>query len=140
MQGVQHPNLANWGKLKRVLQFSVWGTKYDNKKIETRNLHSLHTYIDASYAIHDNKRNHNVGLITTGIGIVHGKSSRENLNVKSSTEAEIVGMSDYLPNTLWTYNFIRAQEYEIRDNVLYQDNMSAIKMGENGRLSCTGNS
>ena len=32
------------------------------------------------------------------------------------------------------------QGYCIKNNVLYQDNQSAIRMKENGRNSCTGNS
>ena len=32
------------------------------------------------------------------------------------------------------------QGYEIKDNVVYQDNISAILMENNGRNSCTGNS
>ena len=36
--------------------------------------------------------------------------------------------------------FLSAQGYEIKDNVLYQDNQSTILMLKNGRNSCTGNS
>ena len=35
---------------------------------------------------------------------------------------------------------LSAQGYEIKDNVLYQDNQSTILMMKNGRNSCTGNS
>ena len=93
-------------------------------------------YVDASNAIHDNKRSHTGSLIPIGTGIIRGKLSRQQLNVKSSTE----GVSNYRPYTLWTYNFMKAQGYNIENNMLYQDNMSAIKIEKNGRLSCTGNS
>ena len=36
--------------------------------------------------------------------------------------------------------FIIAQGYIIKNNLLYQDNMSTILMLKNGRNSCTGNS
>ena len=36
--------------------------------------------------------------------------------------------------------FMSKQGYKIKDNVLYQDNKSAILMLKNGRNSCTGNS
>ena len=36
--------------------------------------------------------------------------------------------------------FLEAQGYNIKDNVLFQDNQSAIKMEENEHRSCTGNS
>ena len=79
------------------------------------------------------------GLISFGLGIVHGNASEQKLNVKSSTEAEVVGLSDYLPYTLWFGNFMEEQGYKLKNNVVFQDNMSAIKMEKNGRRSCTGN-
>ena len=36
--------------------------------------------------------------------------------------------------------FMGAQGYAIKNNVIYQDNQSAIRMEKNGRNSCTGNS
>ena len=78
--------------------------------------------------------------LSMGLGVLYGKSSKQKLNVKSSTEAELVGVSDYLPYNIWLLMFLSAQGYEITDNVLYQDNQSTILMLKNGRNSCTGNS
>ena len=64
----------------------------------------------------------------------------EKINTKSSTEAELVGVSDYLPYNIWLTMFLEDQGYVLKSNVLYQDNQSAIKMEKNGRNSCTGNS
>ena len=36
-------------------------------------------------------------------------------------------------------NFMEAQGYKISDNILFQDNQSAIKLEENGKRSSTGN-
>ena len=36
--------------------------------------------------------------------------------------------------------FLREQGYEISNNIIYQDNKSAILIKLNGRNSCTGNS
>ena len=72
--------------------------------------------------------------------MVHTKSSKQKLNTKSSTEAELVGLSDYVPYTLWMNNFLAAQGYKIKSSKVYQDNQSAIRMETNGRNSCTGNS
>ena len=36
--------------------------------------------------------------------------------------------------------FMEAQGYKVKNNILYQDNKSAILMEKNGRNSCTGNS
>ena len=64
-----------------------------------------------------------------------GTSTRQKLNTKSSTEAELVGVSDILPQVLSTRYFLQAQGYGITENIVYQDNKSAIKLESNGRGS-----
>ena len=51
-----------------------------------------------------------------------------------------MGTSDFLPYNIWLVNFLREQNYDVRENVLYQDNTSAIKMEKNGRQSCSSKS
>ena len=92
------------------------------------------TYVDASYAVHNNMRSHAVCIMMTfGKGIVHGKAYNQKLNVKSSTESEVVGVSDYLPFSLWMANFLNVQGYKLLNNILLQDNESAMKIEKNGR-------
>ena len=71
--------------------------------------------------------------------MVHTKSSKQNLKTKSSIEAELVGLSDYVPYTLWMNNFRAAQGYKIMSSKVYQDNQSATRMEINGRNFCAGN-
>ena len=97
-------------------------------------------WVDASYATHLNMRSHSGGAMSFGTGILHGKSTKQKLNTKSSTEAELVAVSDYIPYHIWMIIFLTQQGYEIKNKVLYQDNQSAIKMEVNRRNSCTGNS
>ena len=75
-----------------------------------------------------------------GYGMLHCKSHKQKLNTKSSTEAELVGVSDYLPYNIWLIYFMEKQGYKFEMNIMYQDNQSAIRMERNGRNSCTGNS
>jgi hypothetical protein len=100
----------------------------------------LETWIDASYATHEHMRGHTGGAMSFGWGVVHEKASKQKLNTKSSTESEVVGVSEYVPHKLQMINFLSAQGYDLKKCVLYQDNQSAIKMEKNGRNSCTGNS
>ena len=136
---VSQPNMGDWRKLKRVLQY-LKTTIHLKRIIGADNLHSLFTWIDASYAIHPNMRSHTGGCMSMGIGTLHCKSSKQKLNTKSSTEAEVVGLSEYSPYNLWLVNFMKEQGYQLKTNDIYQDNQSAIKMERNGRNSCTGNS
>ena len=73
-------------------------------------------------------------------GIIHEKSIIQKLITKSSTESEVVDFSDYLSRNIQIKNFIQYQGYHIKNNVLYQETQSAIRIEENGRNSCTGNS
>ena len=85
-------------------------------------------------------RGHTGKAISMGYGIVHGRLGKQKINTKSSTESELVGVSEYIPYNLWIIHFMAAQGYKIIDNIIYQDNQSAIKMETNGRTLCTGNS
>ena len=63
------------------------------------------------------------------------KCQKQQLNTKGSTEAEIVGVSNYLPNLIWTRMLLEAQGFSIEENILFQDNQSAIKIEYNGKAS-----
>ena len=51
-------------------------------------------------------RSHTGGIISLAWGALHTKSSKQKLNVKNSTEAELVGMSEYVPYNIWLVNFL----------------------------------
>ena len=57
------------------------------------------------------------------------------LNTVSSTEAKLVAVNDVMPQLLWTRYFLEEQGYEIQDNLLYQDNQSAIFLEKIGKVS-----
>jgi len=96
----------------------------------------IKTWADAAYGVHDDMRSHTGGTMSLGRGTIMSKSTKQKLNTKSSTEAELVGATDYLPNTIWARMFLEAQGYEIKENVFFQDNQSAMKLEKNGRSSC----
>ena len=75
-----------------------------------------------------------------GYGLLHGNSSKQKINMKSSTEAELVGVRKYLPYNILLLIFMDDQGYGIKDNVVLQDNQSTMMIHINGRNSCTGNS
>ncbi len=57
-----------------------------------------------------------------GTGVIHAKSSKQKINTKSLTEAELVGVSGYLLYYIWVDNFLQHQGYKLKRKVLYQDN------------------
>jgi len=98
-------------------------------------LEKFRTWVDASYAVHPDMRSHTGGVISFGTRGLLCKSSKQKINTKSSTEAELVGASDYLPNAIWVKLFMEAQGHQINECILEQDNEAAIKLEKNGRAS-----
>jgi len=93
-------------------------------------------WVDASFATHSDMRSHTGGIMSMGKGAICASSKRQRINTKSSTEAELVGVNDVLPQILWTRYFLEAQGYPVlRPTKVYQDNMSAIQFGKNGKAS-----
>ena len=70
--------------------------------------------------------------MTMGQGTIMSMSRKQKLNTKSSTTAELVGADNATTMILWTKLFMEEQGYKIEDNVLYQDNTSAILLEKNG--------
>ena len=93
---------------------------------------NINWYIDAEFMVHTDMRSHTGGLITIGTGRAYVQSRKQKLNTKNSTEASIVAVDDVLTQVIWIHYFLKEQGYEIHDNVIYQDNQSAIKLENNG--------
>ena len=125
--------------MHRVLDY-LRDTINDVHTIGADDLGKLYMRVGASNAVHPNMCSHTGGATSFGRGIIHGKLSKQKLNTKSSTEAELVAVSDYLPYHIWMVNFLKYQGYEIKEKILYQDNQSTSKMKVNCWNSCTGNS
>ena len=92
-------------------------------------------WVDASFTVHPNMRGHTGGVMMMGRGAIIATSTKQKLNTRSSTEAELVGADDVMPIAMWTKYFIEAQGYKVKKSVLYQDNKSTILLEKNGRAS-----
>jgi hypothetical protein len=92
-------------------------------------------WVDASYAVHPDMKSHTGGVYTLGKGAIYGTSTRQKINTKSSTEAELVGVAEVLPQVLWTRYFLEAQGYTSENTIIYQDNKSSILLEKNRKAS-----
>ena len=104
MQRVSKSNIQDLQKLLRCLGW-LKKTKNDICIIGASTLSQLYTWIDTAYTLHDNMHSHMGGALSMGYGIIGSKSTIEKLNTKSSTEAELVGVSEYLPYNIWLLHF-----------------------------------
>ena len=103
--------------------------------LEVDNLSTFNWFINASHQVHDDCKGHTGGALTLGKGATTSICRGEKTNTKSSTETEIVGTDDILPQALWTKYFIEAQGYTVEHNILHQDNQSSMQLLINGPLS-----
>ena len=92
-------------------------------------------HIDASFAVHPDCKSHTGAIGTLGKGAFLSMSTKQKINVRSSTEAELVGVDDAAANVLWVRHFLLAQGYDLKDNIIYQDNKSAMLLEKNGMQS-----
>ena len=131
---VKEPDKDDWKKLKRLILY-LNGTKDLVVTLSAENARILKWYIDASYGIHKDMKSHTGAALTMGTGTVYNGSTKQKLNVRSSTEAELVGVDDYIAQVLWTNYFLKAQGFTTEDTIIYQDNKSAMLLEKNGRIS-----
>jgi hypothetical protein len=117
-----------------MLQF-LWATRGDFLTLSVDSLHNVRWWVDALYAVHPDMRSHTGSAMSLGRGIIYGTSKRQKLNTKSSTEAELVGGDDVIPQVLWTLYFLEDQGYKNDENILYQDKKSSILLETNGQGS-----
>jgi len=73
--------------------------------------------------------------MTMGTGMPINTSRKQKLNTRSSTESELVGANDMAQMILWTKFFMEEQGYNVKENILYQDNKSTILLENNGKRS-----
>ena len=94
---------------------------------------SVEAYIDAAYGVHSSSgKSHTGCAIVLGSGPVFVKSTKQKIVSKSSTEAELVALSDSASQAIWIANFINAQGYDVGPVVLHQENMSCMALVKRG--------
>jgi len=133
---VREPNLGDWAKLVRLLGF-LKKTREDVLTLEADDTQSLYWMIDASFGVHSEFKSHTGAIFTMGKGAVIFDSTKQKVNSRSSTEAELKGIDDEIGKVEWVRRFIEAQGFNIQRNIIFQDNTSAMKLEINGKASST---
>jgi hypothetical protein len=123
----------DWNKLQRVVNYLNF-TKMLKVKIKGGKVLDLICYVDASFAVHDDYKSHTGSLITINDRcIVHVRSTKQGLSTKSSTESELVAVSDALPQMIYVQELIQELIGSTVENTLMQDNTSTMRLIEAGR-------
>lgn len=131
---VSLPDLDDYKKLCRVIKYlRMFQTHASHPG--SRQFARGEMVVDPSFAIHKDMKSHTGAIMSLGKGLAYSTSVRQRLNSKSSTKAKLVGVDDPLGMILWTRSFLHAQGYQVDDNLVFQDNQSAMLLEKNGRSS-----
>jgi hypothetical protein len=126
------PTEQDWSKLDRCMKYLNSTRDLGLVLSASQHLHVV-SHVDASFGVHPTMKSHTGSMITLGGGAIFAKSSKQKLNTKSSTESELVGLSDSASQVIWTREFLIAQGYDMEPATIYQDNQSTIALIAKGR-------
>lgn len=104
---MKDPDIDDWKKLLRLM-----GNLKDTIKLAltlSDDGNGVRWWIDASNAVHPDMKGHTGGTLSLGRGSVLSKSTKQNINTSSSTEAELVGTYECMLEVIWVNFFLQAQ-------------------------------
>jgi hypothetical protein len=99
----------------------------------------LHAYIDSSFGVHEDGKSVTGIVIMLGKATIYVESGKQKIVTRSSTEAELIGMSDSLSQILWTREYLTAAGLIIGPAIIHQDNQSTIFLAKKGKLTSERN-
>jgi hypothetical protein len=131
---LKHLDVDNYKKLGRVIKY-LRATIDLPLRLGADPSGNVQWWVDASYATHTNMRGHTGGTMSLGYGSIYSTSNKQKLVTRSSTESELVGVHDVMPQILWTKQFLDSQQFPVKHTIVYQDNTSSILLEKHGRAS-----
>ena len=122
-------------KLQRLI--SYLGATINSVKLHLNdnNLNVVHWWVDASYGPHPDLKGQIGATISIRKGCVTSASKNQKVNMTRSTIREVIGVHEASPQVLWTKALLQNQVFKVNKEMLYQYNMSAMLLEENGRAS-----
>ena len=118
---VKCPNQGDYKKLKRLGSY-LNNTKDLKLILKANDPYTLYCFVDASYATHVDGKGRTGNVVTLGRGAFKISSTKHNIVTKSSTEAEIVVVSDAMGGNIGLMYLMEEQDYNVKPLILYQDN------------------
>jgi hypothetical protein len=95
---------------------------------------NVSVYIDAAYGVLSDGKSHTGSCVVLGdTGAIHCKSTKQGIVTKSSTESELVALSDFLNQGIHIRRFLQSQGYAPGPLLVYQDNLSCMALVKRGR-------
>jgi hypothetical protein len=123
---VREPTREDQQKLFKLLGY-LKTTKHRARIISHRgNLKRLAAYVDASFACHADGKGHTGLVVKWGSTTLGTISKKQKIATKSSTEAELVALTDVMSEIEKANEYMEEQGVKLDVPIVYQDNMSTI--------------
>lgn len=132
---IQYPTDEDWCKLLRVLRY-LNSTLKLGLILGSKSCVSISAFVDASYGVHADGKSHTGFGMSWGRGFFLARSGKQKIVTKSSTEAELVAVSDECSTVIGVRNFICSQGHsELGPVLLHQDNRSTMSIIGTGKFT-----
>jgi hypothetical protein len=105
-------------KLEKILNY-LKATQTEVATLSMEDSGIIKWYVDASFALHKDLKNHTGAMMTLGCGSVCSIATQQKVNSRSSTEAEFIAVDNVISKVLWTKLFLKSQSQKIIMNVIY---------------------
>ena len=115
----------------------------DGRKVQFSNAERVRAekarkaFIDASFAVTADFKSRTGLLLFINGSVIGAWASKQDLNTRSSTESELVALTDMIGWVIWMRNWLIARGYPMGPAVVYQDNTSVrdiLKKGPSSQL------
>ena len=90
------------------------GTLYMKRHMSADSLNTIRWWVDASYGVHWDCKDHTGAMMSMGKGAIVNVSRKHKLNTGSSTEAELVSIADVLGMMMWCKYFRRPRDIQLK--------------------------
>ena len=101
-------NEEDWKKLVRIISY-LKNSKEKVLCLEVDDVQELKWYVDASFGTHKDMKSHTGSAFTLGKGAIWNESTKQKVNARSSTEAELISTDDKISKIIWMKRFIESQ-------------------------------
>ena len=73
-------------------------------------------------------------LLMIRVSVV-GIAKKHKINTKGSTEADLTGANDSMPQMLWICYFTKSQGFTINNSIIFQDKICTLLLDQNRMVS-----
>ena len=96
---VREATEEDWEKLLKILLY-IKATRNEFPTLEADDDQIIRWHVDASYAYYNDMKSHTGALMSIGKGMISLYPRKRNVNTRSSTESEMVGVDDMMRKIL----------------------------------------